>query len=487
MSTSRRALASPCPWLLPLLVGGVLLVSSSLYPRSWTQTEMGFGIYLTVIWSAPALLSLMAVAGAVAAWRTTRHRRGVPADRVSELLVVQIPTIGRSDVMPALRRVVTSMEDSLPGFFDNWRVDVVAEESSEAINELEELRSDHVRVLYVPSSFRTPGGTKAKARANSWLDLRRVEEGESRDDVWILHMDDDTAIGPDTAAACARFVISNRANGSRTRRALKPSRRTPKYLAQGVLTYPREFSHSRMVWLADAVRPASDLSVFRLTTGGGRPLLGAHGELLLVRSDVETSIGWDFGRLLSITEDANFALLFSHRYPGRSDWFPARCYGSSPESFADLVTQRKRWSRGLLHVASNRLVPLRFRVLLGYALLTWVLGPLQHVLVVLAVAAILGVRYTAPVQQWLLLPWALNMGVAVWTYLVGLRTNSHVSAQRVRARDWCALILIPLFSFIEGWAGMLGLIEFTKDRLGANRSELFQVIAKSHVALEPAK
>jgi egghead protein (zeste-white 4 protein) len=487
MPTSRRELASPCPWLLPLLVGGVLLASTRLYPQSWTETELGFGIYLTVIWSAPALLSLMAVIGALAAWRSTRRRRGVPAVRVSELLVVQIPTIGRSDVMPALRRVVTSMEDSLPRFFDNWRVDVVAEESSEAIEELEELRSAHVRVLYVPTSFRTAGGTKAKARANCWLDLRRVQEGESRDDVWVLHLDDDTAIGLDTAAACARFVTSNRVQGSRTRPASRRSRWSPKYLAQGVLTYPREFSGNRLVWLADAVRPASDLSVFRLTTGGGRPLLGAHGELLLVRSDVETTIGWDFGRLLSITEDANFALLFSHRYPGRSDWFPARCYGSSPESFADLVTQRRRWSRGLLHVACNKLVPLRFRLLLGYALTTWVLGPLQHVLVVLAVAAILGVRYTAPVQQWLLVPWALNMGVAVWMYLIGLRTNSHVSKQRVRPRDWCALVLIPVFSFIEGWAGMLGLVEFVKDRLGANRSELFQVIVKSHVAVEPAK
>jgi hypothetical protein len=133
MSTSRRQLASPCPWLLPLLVAGVLVTSVRLYPRSWTETELGFGIYLTVIWSAPAVLSLMGVVGALAAWRSTRRRRGVPADRVPELLVVQIPTIGRFDVMPALRRVVTSMEDSLPRFFDNWRVDVVAEESSEAI------------------------------------------------------------------------------------------------------------------------------------------------------------------------------------------------------------------------------------------------------------------------------------------------------------------------------------------------------------------
>ena len=47
----------------------------------------------------------------------------------------------------------------------------------------------------------------------------------------------------------------------------------------------------RLLWLADAVRPASDVSVFAISTGRGTPRAGLHGELLLVRASVEATIG----------------------------------------------------------------------------------------------------------------------------------------------------------------------------------------------------
>ena len=56
-------------------------------------------------------------------------------------------------------------------------------------------------------------------------------------------MDDDTAIGPDTAEQIARFINANPAGQRRN-----------KLLAQGVLTYPRQFSSNGVAWLADAVR-----------------------------------------------------------------------------------------------------------------------------------------------------------------------------------------------------------------------------------------
>ena len=466
----RRALRPPRTALLALLTVLVLAVSLSLYPRAWTLQEFGLGAYLSVVWTLPTLLSVMAVIGAIQARRSLTRPRDVDVDsHADNLLIVQVPTIGRTDVMPALRRVVASMERTIPANFSRWRVDVVAEESSEARDELEALRSEHVRVLYVPAAYATPNGTQAKARANCWLDELRQQEGESREDVWVLHMDDDTGIGPDTVEHVARFINANPADHRRS-----------KLLAQGVLTYPQQFSSSGLVWLADAVRPGSDLSVFRLWTGGGRPLLGAHGELLLVRADIESAVGWDYGRSLSITEDANFALLFATRYPGRSAWIAARCYGGSPESFADLVKQRKRWARGLLHVAGNPAVPLHNRLLLKYALASWVLGPLQHVFVVLGASALLGLRYTAPVQPWILGPWALNLGVGLWMYVEGLRANAHASGGPAPLRFRFGLLLIPFFTLVEGYAGLRGFVAFVKDRLGWGRSELFEVIAKTH-------
>ena len=75
-------------------------------------------------------------------------------------------------------------------------------------------------------------------------------------------------------------------------------------------------------------------ATFSAWTGSGTPRAGVHGELLLVRASIEARIGWDFGPR-SLVEDAQFALIFSARYPGRSAWFCGRCYGASPASLRD--------------------------------------------------------------------------------------------------------------------------------------------------------
>lgn len=474
----RRPLRAPRVWLLFLFVAAVAAVTFPLYPHMWSQSEQILGAYLTVVWTLPALLSIFAAYGALLSVRSiARGRRRYTRDGTSDaFLIVQVPTIGRFDVMPALRRAVESYVESLSAGFERWRVDIVAEEASEAIDELEALRSPHVRVLYVPADYTTPAGTERKARANQWAEELRVKEGEHSPHIWVLHMDDDTGIGPDTVVEIARFVSDS---------AEDPH--SGNLLGQGVLTYPRSYSKKLMPWVADAIRPSSDLSFFRAATGQGRPLFGAHGELLLVRSDIEATIGWDYGRLLSITEDATFALHFATRYPGRSGWFPGRCYGSAPENFADLVVQRKRWCRGLLHVILNPGVPVRSRALLAYGIATWVLGPLQHVLVILAVSLLLGMRYTAPLQQWLLLPWAVHTSIGLWMYLEGMRANRDASS--ATDRKWWHYVLLlayPFLSLIEAWAAVKGLLAFIRDRRGANTEELFEVITKSHVQ-EPVR
>ena len=328
-----------------------------------------------------------------------------------------------------------------------------------------------MRVLYVPAGYTTPGGTERKARANQWADELRAREGEQSPEVWVLHMDDDTGIAPDTVVEIASFIHESAADPTRGN-----------LLGQGVLTYPRSYSKRLMPWVADAIRPSSDLSFFRAATGEGRPLFGAHGELLLVRSDIEATLGWDYGRLLSITEDATFALHFATRYPGRSGWFPGRCYGSAPETFRDLVIQRKRWCRGLLHVIANPALPFRSRWVLAYGIATWVLGPLQHVIIILAVSVLLGMRHTAPVQQWLLVPWAIHTSIGLWMYLEGMRANRDAS--RAMDRPWWHYLLLlayPVLSLIEAWAAVRGLVAFIRDRRGTQTEELFEVITKSHV------
>ncbi|GAA4068549.1 glycosyltransferase family 2 protein [Actinomadura miaoliensis] len=449
------------PFLLPL---AVILVFCF-----WSYQPGGGALnwVLSVVWSLPVIGSVVGMQGAVLMRRRARQLRRLPppSPAVHDALLVVVPTVGRRDTYPALRRSVESYVRHLPAYFPSLRVDIVTEEGCEAADAIAALARSlpRVRVVEVPAAYRTRNGTRFKARANQYSHELRIAEGEARDDVWVLHMDDDTAVGPDTAAAMAQFVNRQRRAGAKA-----------KHLAQGILTYPRENAVSRFTWLADAVRPADDIARFRAITGSGTPIAGLHGELLLIRASIEARIGWDFGPK-AIVEDAQLALNFSQRYPGRSDWFAGRCYGASPASVRDFVKQRERWAWGLVGLVFNRTIKLRYRAFLGMCVATWALGPLQHVGFVLLVAWATGTVNTSPVSMVIAVLWAINFAYVVWCYWEGLRLNAHASAGG-RRRWWeppVVLLLIPLFSLIEGWGGLRGFIRFVR-----REENKFVVIAK---------
>lgn len=278
---------------------------------------------LTVLWTWPIVNTFVGIKGV----RRTRELLRASRDHwdgegpviCEDFLFVTVPTIGRHDTYPALERSVLSFIRYLPRCSPSMRVDILIEEGCEAEARSGALgaRSPLIRVIAIPRRYRTPNGTRFKARANHFSHELRIYEREDRDDIWVLHMDDDTGVGPDTAAAMACFIEEQYQAGPGAM-----------HLAQGILTYPRELAVNRLTWLADSIRPADDIGRFSACTGSGVPRAGLHGELLLVRASVEATIGWDFGPR-SLVEDAHFALVFGNLHPGRSAWFAGRCYGAS--------------------------------------------------------------------------------------------------------------------------------------------------------------
>jgi hypothetical protein len=463
----HRRIARWRPAYLPLILAYLVVVASDFWSNGPTPGTLGWP--LTILWTWPIFTTLTGIVGI----RRTRQalRRSAtrwsarPTTTIDDLLVVAVPTVGRRDTYPALERSVRSYLDYLPSCFPRLRIDVVVDEGCEAAPDIAALAasSDAVRLITVPASYSTPNGTRFKARATHYLHEVRIREGEARDDVWVLHMDDDTGVGPDTALAMARFIVEQSEAGA-----------AAKHLAQGILTYPREYARNRLTWLADSARPAEDVGRFSAWTGGGTPRAGVHGELLLVRASIEAAIGWDFGPR-SLVEDAQFALLFSARYPGRSAWFAGRCYGASPASMHDFFRQRERWSWGLAALVFNRSLQRRNRVLLAYSVLSWVVGPIQNVGVILLLGFLIADPNTSPVTTLVIPVWALNMAYVVWMYWEGLRINAEVSADG-RRRWWepfAVVLLIPIFGLMEGLPGLRGFMKFA--RRTENR---FAVIAK---------
>lgn len=449
----------------------VLSFLVDLVTVGWFTTPFAgeLGWPLTVLWTWPILTTLIGIAGirrTRKALRTSKARwSGDTQVRCGDFLIVVVSTIGRHDTYPALERSVLSYLTYLPPWFPQLRIDIVIDEGSEAAGRIARLAacSELIRLVTVPMRYRTANGTRFKARASHYSNELRIREHEARDDVWILHMDDDTGVGPDTAQAMARFIEEQLQAG-----------RDAKHMAQGILTYPREYAMNRLTWLADSARPAEDVARFSAWTGSGTPRAGLHGELLLVRASIEAAIGWDFGPA-SIVEDAQFALIFSARYKGRSAWFGGRSYGASPATLRDFVRQRERWSWGLTALVFNRSLQLRNRLLLGYSVMSWVVGPIQNVAVIVLIAILIGDYRTSPVTLFVLPLWALNMAYVIWIYWEGLRLNAGVSGDGRRKwwEPWAVILLIPVFGLMEGIGGLRGFVKF------ARRAEnKFVVIAK---------
>jgi hypothetical protein len=437
----------------------------------WFTQPFGgvLGWPLTVLWTWPILTTLIGIVGIRRTRKTLRKSKarwsGNGLTQCEDFLIVVVSTIGRHDTYPALERSVLSYLAYLPRCFPRLRIDIVVDEGSEATSRIASLaaRSELIRLVIVPMRYCTPNGTRFKARASHYSHELRIREHEDRDDVWVLHMDDDTGVGPDTALAMARFVEEQFQAGP-----------DAKHMAQGILTYPREYARNRLTWLADSARPAEDVARFSAWTGGGTPRAGLHGELLLVRASIEAAIGWDFGPR-SIVEDAQFALIFSARYKGRSAWFGGRSYGASPASLRDFVRQRERWCWGLAGLVFNRSLQLRNRLLVGYSVASWVVGPIQNVGVVMLVAFLVANHSTSPVTIFVVPLWALNMGYVIWMYWEGLRVNAGVSGggRRKWWEPWAVVLLIPIFGLMEGLAGLRGFVKFVR-----RTENKFVVIAK---------
>jgi egghead protein (zeste-white 4 protein) len=463
----HRRLARWRPTYRPLVLSYLAIMVSDFWFADPFAGVLGWP--LTVMWTWPIFTTLTGIVGIrrtrMALRKSAARWSGRGLTRSEGFLIVVVPTIGRQDTYPALERSVLSYVAYLPRCFPRLRIDIVIDEGCEATGRIAELAagSELIRLVTVPRQYRTANGTRFKARATHYSHELRIREHEDCDDMWLLHMDDDTGVGPDTALAMARFIEEQLQAG-----------RDAKHLAQGILTYPREYAANRLTWLADSARPAEDVGRFSAWTGSGTPRAGVHGELLLVRASIEATIGWDFGPR-SLVEDAQFALIFSARYEGRSAWFGGRCYGASPTSLRDFFQQRERWSWGLAALVFNRSLQLRNRLLLGYSVMSWVVGPIQNVGVVLLLGILVADPNTSPVTLLVIPLWALNMAYVIWMYWEGLRVNAEVSGDG-RRKWWeplAVILLIPIFGLMESLPGLRGFVKF------ARRAEnKFMVIAK---------
>jgi egghead protein (zeste-white 4 protein) len=212
---------------------------------------------------------------------------------------------------------------------------------------------DGAVTLTVPKKYSTFNNAKYKARALHYAVEQREKNGENITDLWIYHLDDESMITKQGLLSILDHVDNNR----------EP-------IAEGLITYPNKINFgSKLVKYLDAVRPTFCYSCCAMLKTQGKPDW-LHGSNLLLRADIEQSIGWDFPN--TCAEDSLFGHEAYKKYGGIFGWHGGVLEEQSPFTFTDFIKQRQRWIKGTIENL-NRL-GIRDRVKATYRLTSWFLG-----------------------------------------------------------------------------------------------------------------
>jgi len=283
---------------------------------------------------------------------------------------------------------------------------------------------DGVRVIKVPSDFRTPNNTKFKARALQYTKLlRRLY---ARKDVWVYFMDEESVVGEDTILGIIDFIENNRGE-----------------IGQGLIIYSNFFGKNLWTSLADSLRSAGDVSVyyFQIITGF---VPWMHGSHVLMRADVEASIGWDFG--VTWGEDSLFGLE-AQRRGYRISWLKGRLYEQSPFSVRDFLKQRRRWVFHSLDVL-RRKTPVKVKASYFYSLLVWASGLPNLLITILSVVS----KTVFPFNNFLILLTAPILTSLISSYLIGLYLNTQPLGLPLRKLVIYSVVAVVVGSILEGIA-----------------------------------
>ena len=217
-------------------------------------------------------------------------------------------------------------------------------------------------------------------------------------------------------------------------------------VGQGAILYHRQWRKHPIMTLADNVRTGDDFARFHFQHRLGRTVFGLHGSYIVVRNDVEKSVGFDFGPVGSITEDAFWALVLM-QHGGRARWVDGYLEEQSTQSLRDFVKQRRRWFQGLVKVSLFAPVKLRWRACLGINTLLWSIAPLG------ALYTIGHAFYGFEVNPTIRALANLSFAEFMTLYLIGLKANldEHGITHPISRLGWslAQLALTPFFSLLE--------------------------------------
>lgn len=304
---------------------------------------------------------------------------------------------------------------------------------------------DDMHYIRVPHGYATSNGTAAKARALHYA----LETSPLGHRSWIVHMDEESRPTSSGIIGIAAMIGEEE--------EINPL--CPR-IGQGTITYHREWKKHPFLTLSDCIRSGSDKGRLYLSMKVGAPLFGLHGSFIVIRNDVEKSMGFDIGARGSLTEDAWWGTLAMDR-GFRCRWVEGHIAEQCTHRVPDFIRQRRRWFNGLVRTSLSAPASLRWRAVLIVSMLAWASAPFAWIY---TIGHLIEGGYINPVVRALA---NLSLAVYVATTLIGLQLNMREHgmrsvAQKVRwALIW--LVCLPVFSLMESIAVAFAIVRPAKD------------------------
>jgi egghead protein (zeste-white 4 protein) len=306
---------------------------------------------ITVVWLTNVPIAFVSII------RFVKNREvfiGKDVQRIHNDPVIIFQITSRSATKtPVVLRGIDSIVSSCNKIkYSDYKISVITDDPQD----IDTLAHSNSEVVLVDKKFKS--NAIKKGRALQYAVESRRKDGRNSSKYWIFHMDDESYVTHQT-------VLS----------LLKAIREGQGLAFEGPIFYPLKFESANILTaLAESIRPFTCydcVSQMKNEQYVKTSPLHMHGSNLLVRSDVEDSIGWNFGSTLA--EDQMFGYQVYHKYgPKSMGWHGGILLEQPPLNIKDHFMQRRRWVLGSLQ--NIKQFPLMHRFKLFYKLLTYFMG-----------------------------------------------------------------------------------------------------------------
>ncbi len=327
-------------------------------------------------------------------------------------MIFQITTIGNMQIVQEsidnINRICKEVG------YNNYRIDVVSE-----VNET----FKGAFTTTVPPNYSTVNHAKYKARALQYAIEQREKSGENTDDTWIYHLDDESMITKQGLLSILDHADNNR----------EP-------IAEGLITYPNKINFgSKLVKYLDAVRPTFCYTCCAMLRSQRKPDW-LHGSNLLLRADIEKSIGWDFSE--TCAEDSLFGYEAYKKHGRIFGWHGGVLEEQSPFTFHDFIKQRQRWIKGTFENLGR--MGLSEKVKTTYRLTSWFLGSVSFFTLVPSLL----IKQSYP--PFLVPFFVLDTIILLSIYQIGLEMNFSKVGKKQRIFEHIKILVVsPILWFLE--------------------------------------